>query len=115
MKLRGVSYKRSDIQDAKTQIGVIAQEVEEVVPEVVKTADDEMGTKSVDYGKLTALLIESVKELGQVVASDVQRIEKQMESLKNYVYDNLSSYGEDIKELKKMHSKNGHVGDHDHE
>ena len=74
-----------------------------------------MGTKSVDYGKLTALLIESVKELGEVVASDVQRIEKQMESLKNYVYDNLSSYGEDIKELKKMHSKDGHVGDHDHE
>ena len=115
MKLRGVTYKRTDREDAKVQMGVIAQEVEEVVPEVVKTADDEMGTKSVDYGKLTALLIESVKELGEVVASDVQRIEKQMESLKNYVYDNLSSYGEDIKELKKMHSKDGHVGDHDHE
>ena len=114
MKLRGVTYKRNDVENAKMQMGVIAQEIEEVVPEVVKTADDEMGTKSVDYGKLTALLIESVKELGEVIASDVQRIEKQMESLKNYVYDNLSSYGEDIKELKKMHSKNGHVGDHDH-
>ena len=96
-------------------MGVIAQEVEEVVPEVVITADDEMKTKSVDYGKLTALLIESVKELGEVVASDVKRLEKQIESLKGYVYDNLSSYGYDIKELKKLHSKTGWVGDHDHD
>ena len=115
IKLRGVTYKRNDIKEAKTQMGVIAQEVEEVVPEVVITADDEMKTKSVDYGKLTALLIESVKELGEVVASDVKRLEKQIESLKGYVYDNLSSYGYDIKELKKLHSKTGLVGDHDHD
>ena len=115
IKLRGVTYKRNDIEEAKTQMGVIAQEVEEVVPEVVKTANDEMKTKSVDYGKLTALLIESVKELGEVVASDVKRLEKQIESLKGYVYDNLSSYGYDIKELKKLHNKTGWVGDHDHD
>ena len=34
-----------------------------IVPEVVLTADDEMQTKSVDYGKLCAVLIESIKEL----------------------------------------------------
>jgi hypothetical protein len=61
--LRGVSYFRND----KENIGVIAQEIEEILPEIVRTADDEMGTKSVDYGRITAVLIEAVKELSERV------------------------------------------------
>ena len=37
--------------------------MEAIVPEIVLTADDEMQTKSVDYGKLTAVLIEAIKDL----------------------------------------------------
>ena len=44
----------------KHDVGVIAQEVEEVLPEVVKDRDD--GTKAVDYQKMVALLIEGMKE-----------------------------------------------------
>ena len=51
----------------KEDIGFIAQEVEEVFPQVVLTADDERGTKSVDYGRLTGALIEAVKELSAKV------------------------------------------------
>ena len=58
-QLRGVTYTRDD----RENIGVIAQEVEKILPEIVKTADDEMGTKSVDYSRITAVLIEAVKEL----------------------------------------------------
>ena len=58
-QLRGVTYTR----DERENIGVIAQEVEKILPEIVLTADDEMGTKSVDYSRLTAVLIEAVKEL----------------------------------------------------
>ena len=63
--LRGVNYNMKDSEDAK--IGVIAQEVEEILPQVVHTSDDEMQTKSVDYGKLCAVLIEAVKELKKEV------------------------------------------------
>jgi len=63
MRMQGVYYKRNDVEDAKEQVGVIAQDMETIVPEVVLTADDEMQTKSVDYGKLCAVLIESIKEL----------------------------------------------------
>jgi len=63
MRMQGVYYKRNDVDDAKEQIGVIAQDMEMIIPEVVLTADDEMQTKSVDYGKLCAVLIESIKEL----------------------------------------------------
>ena len=58
-QLRGVTYTRDD----RENIGVIAQEVERILPEIVLTADDEMGTKSVDYSRLTAVLIEAVKDL----------------------------------------------------
>ena len=58
-KMRGVTFKR----DGKLNSGVIAQELEKIAPELVKTADDEMGTKSVAYGNMVAYLIEAVKEL----------------------------------------------------
>ena len=61
LALRGVEYNRIDLEEKPRQIGVIAQEVEEVIPEVVITGEE--GIKSVAYGNLVALLIESVKEL----------------------------------------------------
>jgi hypothetical protein len=56
--LRGVNFTM--INTGAELIGVIAQEVQEVVPEVVQ---DNNGVLSVAYGNLTALLIEAVKEL----------------------------------------------------
>jgi hypothetical protein len=46
-------------------IGVIAQEIEKVLPEIVTTRDN--GYKAVQYEKLSALLIEAVKELSHKV------------------------------------------------
>ena len=66
------------------QVGVIAQEVEKVLPEVVST--DEKGIKSVDYSKLTALLIEGMKE---------QQI--QIEELK----EQIKTQGEEIDKLRE--------------
>ncbi|HIE01180.1 MAG TPA: tail fiber domain-containing protein [Thiotrichaceae bacterium] len=60
-QLRGVSFNWKDnTQNANTQIGFIAQEVETVLPELVSTDSD--AYKSIAYGKLTAVLVEAVKE-----------------------------------------------------
>lgn len=64
-RLRGVNFmwRQEEFPDREfpsgQQIGLIAQEVEAVVPGVVTTGDD--GYKSVDYAKLVPLLIEAVK------------------------------------------------------
>ena len=58
-KLRGVEFNK--IGDNKKSIGVIAQEIEKVIPEVVK--EDDKGMKSVAYGNISGLLIEAIKEL----------------------------------------------------
>ena len=61
-KLRGVSYKWKENNEAS--IGVIAQEVEQVIPEVVHTSEHNgKEVKSVDYGKMVGVLIEAIKEL----------------------------------------------------
>ena len=61
-KLNGVEFDWNDKQDLYKghDIGVIAQEVEEVLPEIVDTRED--GHKAVKYDRMVALLIEAVKE-----------------------------------------------------
>ena len=63
ISLRGVTFTRNDIENSPEKIGVIAQEVEPILPQVVVTAEDEDAYKSVAYGEMVALLIEAIKEL----------------------------------------------------
>ena len=58
-RLRGVEYDWR--MNGEHSVGVIAQDVERVVPELV-SVNTETGMKGVDYGKLNALLIEAIKE-----------------------------------------------------
>ena len=63
--LRGVKFDWKD--GSGTEVGLIAQEVEVVLPEVV-TTDEVSGIKAVDYAKVVAPLIEAVKTLEARVA-----------------------------------------------
>jgi hypothetical protein len=59
LALRGVTYNRTDLEDKSEQIGVIAQEVKEILPQVVQEND---GHYSVAYGNIVGVLIEAIKE-----------------------------------------------------
>jgi hypothetical protein len=62
--LRGVTYNRKGSDD--TEIGVIAEEVADIVPEIINfTKSGE--ADSVSYGRITALLIEAIKEQQQQI------------------------------------------------
>ena len=61
LQLEGKTYKWNDpSRSQQTHIGLIAQEVEKVIPEVV--TEDENGFKAIAYAKLTTILIEAIKE-----------------------------------------------------
>lgn len=83
--LEGVRYswRTSEFPDRHfqegRQIGLIAQDVEKVVPEVVNTHED--GYKGVDYSKLTAVLIEATKEQQSIIDEQDARIAKQQEQI----------------------------------
>jgi hypothetical protein len=74
-KLSGYTFvwnEDSHHETGKKDIGVIAQEVEESFPELVDTR--ETGYKAVDYQKLTAVLIQAVKELKE----ELSEVKKQL-------------------------------------
>jgi hypothetical protein len=73
-KLRGVSFKWKE--DKSRALGLIAQEVEAIVPLAVNTNSE--GIKGIQYTTLIPLLIESVKELNKKIDS----LEKQLKDLK---------------------------------
>jgi hypothetical protein len=59
-RLRGVEYAYTP--SGKHEIGLVAEEVGSVVPEVVTYEENGKDALSVDYSRLTALLIEAVKQ-----------------------------------------------------
>ncbi len=77
-RLRGVNYEwRADAERrvgpmSGRHLGLIAQEVETVVPEVVDTGDD--GYKSINYDNLTGLLVEAIKDQQEMIKAQAARI-----------------------------------------
>ena len=65
MSMRGVTYTRLD--NNKDGTGVIAQEIQKILPEVV--IDNENGLLSVAYGNIVGVLIEAIKELTTEIAA----------------------------------------------
>ena len=65
--MRGVTFNRIDNENGERQMGVIAQEIQDIVPEVVKVNDDEDNTLSVSYGNMVGVLIEAIKELKEEI------------------------------------------------
>jgi hypothetical protein len=58
----------------KNQIGVLAQELEKIYPELVVTDKD--GYKSVDYARLSPILLQAIKEQNEIVESQAQKLER---------------------------------------
>ena len=79
-QLKGVTYEWKQDEfpemhfDSGTQIGVIAQDIEKVYPELVKT--DNKGYKGVNYEKLTVILLEGIKEQQNQIKSQQEQIDR---------------------------------------
>ncbi len=83
LNLRGVTFTWKDDPGMGTRIGLIAQEVESVLPELVFTNEVD-GYKGVNYSEMTAVLIEAVKEQQSLIENQqnqINRLEKMVEEL----------------------------------
>jgi hypothetical protein len=75
--LRGVSFDWK--KDGRHDIGLVAEEVGDVVPEVVNYEENGKDAMSVDYARLTALLIEATKEQ----QSQIGKLKAEIKALKS--------------------------------
>ena len=73
--MRGVFFDRKDNSEVR-QTGVIAQEVEPFLPEVVRQTKDDNKIKSVAYGNMVGVLIEAIKELNAKI-EELQHADKE--------------------------------------
>jgi hypothetical protein len=109
--LRGVTFDW--IKTGEPEVGLIAQEVEKVLPELVKTSPS-TGLKSVKYGNLVAPLIEAVKDLYKMLVENIKHVMnldkkfavhdvqvKRLESEVQKLKDENARLKADVEEIKK--------------
>ena len=75
LKPRRYKHKECNTED----IGFVAQEVEQIVPEVVTGGEDESTGKGLAYGHLTAILTKAVQELSE----KIDKLEARMTTIEN--------------------------------
>ena len=112
LQLRGVTFKmKHDVlndandtltvissEENPTQMGVIAQEIEEIVPEVVLTQPD--GKKYVAYSNLVGLLIEAIKEQQEQITNLQEDLNKCCDTDNSGSLKSMSNNNEDFSETK---------------
>jgi hypothetical protein len=90
LNLRGVYYNRIDKLDYnpdKRFVGVIAQEVEKILPEVVTYAED-VDEYGVSYGNFAGLFIEAIKEQNEIIKKQAEEIAEMKEILNKLIFNN---------------------------
>jgi hypothetical protein len=104
LKMQGVTYywKVDEYPDKHfpegEQIGFIAQEIEKVYPQVVHTDKD--GYKSVDYSKLTPILVEAIKEQQKII-EELQKVIQQLQEENSQIKQANAQLSAEIKMLNE--------------
>ena len=94
LKVEGKTYRwkeGSSLSD-DVDIGLVAQEVEKVFPELV--VEDEQGYKGIAYSKLSVILLEAIKEQqGQIIfqQEQIRELEKQNEQINAMLHEQMDS------------------------
>jgi hypothetical protein len=80
LALRGVTFNWKDSTAPRRMMGMIAQEVQRVVPELV-FQNEKDGYYGINYGETTGLLIEAIKEQQKIIQEQNKVIAKQGQEL----------------------------------
>ena len=93
LRLRGVYFNWDADHGGGRDVGMIAEEVGKVLPEIVCYEEDGTYTSGMDYSRLTPLLVEAVK----VLRSENQELKQRIEALERAIPENRSGQTEELK------------------
>jgi hypothetical protein len=79
IELNPVSFKFKDDVNAKEHFGFIAQEIENLYPELVKNS--EMGYKTVNYIELIPVLVSKIQEMDK----EIKELHQKIQAIQNYI------------------------------
>lgn len=97
----GVSFIMKGDEKQRIEFGVIAQDLEDVLPELVHTANDELKTKSVNYVGFIGWIIEAIKDL----ASNDSRTDREFSRVRQELKEKekrISALENEVKELRAL-------------
>src|SRR5262249_8330092 len=94
MRLRPVTWIWKQKPEQGTQLGLIAQDVEKIVPELVSTGKDEAQTKGINYIGLVPVTIKAIQEQQAQIEDQQKRIAEQ--------HEEIESQRRQIDELKRL-------------
>ena len=98
------TFTMKDDEEGRIEFGVMAQELEKIFPELVRTAEDEMGTKSVNYTGLIAPMIEATKALkaeNDNLRTELAAVKDGQEKMEADIKDSLASLNKQVELLNK--------------
>ena len=87
LQLRGVYFDWDDEHGGEHDVGMIAEEVGQVLPEIVGYEENGIDATGMDYSKLAPLLVEAIKELKKENKELKMRIETEIKPLKQKLMD----------------------------
>jgi len=94
MKMRPVSYYWKDKPERGRKVGLIAQELINIIPEIVNVGEDENKTLGINYAELTPVLVKAIQD-------QQKEIEKLRESNVGLSKE-LSELSKELSEIKKI-------------
>ena len=97
LRLRPVTYQWKSSTDEGRQLGLIAQEVQPIIGEVVNVGDDPNQTMGINYTKLIPVLIKSAQELkaeNDNLKAQLAHLTSLVETIQAQLNDNSNGNGE---------------------
>ncbi len=94
LSMNPVTYSMKSDAEKHTHMGLIAQEVETIIPEIVNQKEDKMHTRSMRYGELIPVLIKATQEQQSLIEqqqTSIQQQSKQIAELKAMLVEMINN------------------------
>ena len=81
--LRGVYFDWDEAHGGRHDVGFIAEEIGEILPEIVHYEENGIDADGMDYSKMTPLLVEAINAMRREYQAEITRLESEIAELKH--------------------------------